>query len=243
LPVTLAASAILSACDFFATREFAPKPASVTAFADAFGPGDTVAFRVTEYLARPGSEAADTVLSALLLRFFRAPDSLQGGDGWTTLSVLALSDPPGAYRDEGTLKIRTGDEGLSLASPDSAGGPRFFPLKLAGPAAAPADASDDGFLALPPVFSAGASWTQPLGALDVDRAVERVDTLTVGKRLEESWRVGETIRDGATILARGRFWYGASGLVKGEQAWPFQGRAADGSALPESELRRKLERL
>ena len=89
----------------------------------------------------------------------------------------------------------------------------------------------------------GSAWTQPRGALEVDRAVERLDTRRVGKRLEESWRVGETVRDGATVLARGRFWYGASGLVKGEQAWPFQGRAADGSALPESELRRKLERL
>ena len=212
---------------------------SVTAFADAFEPGDTAAFRITEYLARPGSETADTVLSAVLLRFFQAPDSLQGGDGWTTLSVLALSDPPGAYREEGTLRIRSDSEGLLLASTDSAGGPRFFPLKVAESD----DGPGEGFLVLPTVFSAGSAWTQPLGALEVDRAVERLDTLRVGKRLEESWRVGETVRDGATVLARGRFWYGASGLVKGEQAWPFQGRAADGSALPESELRRKLERL
>lgn len=249
------AAALLSACDFFATREFSPKPVSVSTFAGSFAEGDTAGFRVTEFLARPGSSAADTVLSRLKLLFFRAPDSLQAGDGWTSVSVLVLSDPPGSHRDEGTLRYRIGEDGLVLEGSDSAaGGPRFYPLKLAASAqpglSSPSAGSDSpaadtagGFLSLPAVFTAGAAWSQPLGVLEVDRKLEAVDTLNFGGRLEESWKVAETVRDGGQVLSRGSYWYGASGLLKGEQVWDFAGRAADGSATAERELRRKLERL
>lgn len=242
----LAAAALLSACDFFATREFAPKPAAVAALAGAFAAGDTVSFLVTETLARPGAGSADSTLSSLRIRFYRAADSLQAGDGSTTLAVLVLSEPPGAYRAEGALRMRVGAEGLSLQG--SGEGARFFPLKLSadagtGSGSAGAESGEAGFLALPAVFTAGAAWTQPLGALEAEREVEGVDTLRVGKRLEECWRVAETVRDGTGILSRGRFWYGASGLLRGEQAWTLGRRDADGMDLGAAELRRALVRL
>lgn len=255
------AAAFLAGCDFFATKDFSPKPTEIRAFADAFEGGDTVAFRMTESLAEPGSATADTVLVRRQLRFSRAADSLQPGDGWTAVSVRVLSDPPGDYLDEGVCWLRFDAAGLVLRNPDtSAGGARYYPLKVASgagparkapasgsapaaPAALTAPADTGEFLALPPVFATGTSWVQAMGVLEVDREIEETDTLSVGNRLEESWRVAETVRDGVRTLARGRFWYGASGLLKGEQVWAFEVRAADGSPMPARELRRNVERL
>lgn len=244
LAALLALVVLLSGCDFFSTKDFSPKPDRIRAFSDSFGPGDTLAFRVTEYLQAPGSRDAETDRTARTLRFLRAPESLQRGGGWTTLALRVTSFPSGALIEEGLCHLRFEDSGLVLQGEDStrdggAADARYYPLKVTAGAAAGSGA----FLSLPSAFILGASWVQSLGVLTVAREIEDTDTLGFKGHLEESWRIAESVRDGDSLLARGSFWYGASGLLKGEQTWPFETRGADGSVAAVRELRRELVRL
>ncbi|MEO6096361.1 MAG: hypothetical protein ABIW76_11920, partial [Fibrobacteria bacterium] len=106
--------------------------------------------------------------------------------------------------------------------------------------------------ALPSLLVEGWDETRAMGILQVRRAQTSVDTLTYHGRLEEAWGVKETIMDGANPLASGKYWYGASGLLKADLVWAgFGWRDANGSvpvkALEGSdalvELRRSLVRL
>jgi hypothetical protein len=91
-----------------------------------------------------------------------------------------------------------------------------------------------------------------MGVLQVRRTQTSIDTLTYHGRSEESWGVDEAILDGVHPLAAGKYWYGASGLLKAELVWTGFGwrdangsvpaKATDGSDA-ETELRRSLERL
>lgn len=241
----VSAAMILAGCDLFQTREFARRPKEIRAFTEAFTRADTVKFRVTESLAAPGSPDSGTVLARRILRFAKAPDAQQPGGGWIAVSFRVASDPPGSYSDEGLCWLRFDAEGLALKAPDSASagsGAVYYPLKRSA-AGIPSAADSGAFLALPPAFTAGAAWAQDLGPLDVAREIVAADTLPYRGRIEEAWRVAETVREGGRQLASGRYWYGASGLLRGEQAWPFAARSADGAAAAAQELRRVMERL
>jgi hypothetical protein len=89
----------------------------------------------------------------------------------------------------------------------------------------------------------GEEWLQSMGVLDVVREIEAPDTLEYRGRLEETWRVAEAILDGSNLLSRGRFWYGVSGLLKGDQTWEVESRGSDGAAGPVMQFRRELVRL
>ena len=240
----------LSGCDFFATKEFSPRPGGIRTFAGTFDSGDTLAFRITEYLREPGTQGAGTDRSARILRFFRAPEPMQKGGGWTTLKLRVTSDPSGSLIEEGLCHLRFDPEGVAVQGQDSAldgaaRDARYYPLKVAaGIDAEDAGGDDSGsFLSLPSAFILGASWLQSLGVLTVAREIEDVDTLGFRGHLEETWRIAEMVKDGGTVLARGSFWYGSSGLLKGEQTWEFDGRSTDGTASAPKELRRELVRL
>ena len=198
---------LLPGCDFFATQEFSPKPSDIRAFADAFAERRYPALPGHRVPGRPGSEAADTVLSSLRIRFFRAPDSLQEGDGWMAVSVRVLSDPPGAYRDDGcpppprgrrrprSSRVRTTPPPGGAALLSAQGRPPIRHDRIPGPARG--------------VHRRGLLGRSRSGVLEVDREIEAVDTLTVGNRLEESWRVAEThpgrrtVAGPGTVLVRG----------------------------------------
>lgn len=254
LAALLAALLLLVGCELFSTKDFSPKPTEVRPFSQAFSRLDTVAFRITESLADPDSDLPGMELARRILRFAKAPDSQQTLPGWTALSLSVTSDPAGAYFDRSLVYMRFDSAGLLLKAPDSStagsGGARYFPLKTAvggnlvgstGAANLAADTAE--FLVLPTAFQPGAEWIRSMGVLEVARALEEVDTLDYDGHLEESWRVTETVRGGGRTLSRGTFWYGASGLLRAEQTWDFEGRAADGSASAPKEIRRALERL
>jgi hypothetical protein len=240
----LLACALLGGCDFFSTREFAPHPGEVRAFSGLLDRGDTLSYRVTESLSDPAGGKAAQALSRRLLRFSRAPEADQPGDGWTSVHVRIGDESTGVVEEEGLVLMRLDGSGVAFADPAGdgtatrpPGGGRFHPLKVA---AMPDTAS---FRALPPVFILGADWLQTLGALDVSREVEALDTLSYRGRLEECWRVAEQVLDGPRSLSRGRFWYGSSGLLRGEQAWDIEVRGSEGGAAQVRELRRELIRL
>lgn len=237
---------LLVACDLFGTKEFSPRPAEARAFAGTLTRGDTIAFRVTESLADPGDALPDSVLARRQVRFARAPDSLQPPGDWIAVSFRVYADPPAAVLDQGLCYVRFASDGVSLRAPDSgsagAGGARYLPLKVSA-SSPPASADSLDLHALPPVFALGGAWTQALGILAVDREVAALDTLPYGGRLEESWRIDETVGDGGRILSRGTYWYGATGLLKGRQTWSLEERGAEGDLFALRELRRELLRL
>jgi hypothetical protein len=244
------ACSLLAGCEFFSTKEFAQKPREIRPFAESFNRIDTVSFRLVESLVDPGSDQTGVELTRRILRFAKAPDSRQTLAGWTTLSLTVASEPPGAFSDTSLVFVRFDSAGLFLRAADSssggAGGARYFPLKIASggsAAAAPSAADTAEFLVLPSAFHPGAEWIRTTGVLEVARTLEEVDTLDYDGHLEESWRVTETVRGGGRTLSRGVSWYGVSGLLRSEQRWDFEGRAADGSASAPKEIRRTLERL
>jgi hypothetical protein len=243
LPALLAAF-LAAGCDLFSTREFAPRPSEVRAFSGLLDRGDTLSYRVIESLADPAAGKTLQVLSRRLLRFTRASDADQPGGAWTAVQVRIGDESTGVLQEEGMVLMRLDGAGAAFANPAGSGsganppgGGRLHPLKVA----AMPDSST--FRALPPVFILGADWLQTLGALDVSREVEALDTLVYLGRLEECWRVAETVLDGPRRLSRGRFWYGRSGLLRGEQAWDIEVRGHEGGAARVRELRRELVRL
>lgn len=244
--LALLASSLLAGCDLFGTKEFSPRPAEIKAFAGALTRVDTIAFRVVESLAGSGAADSATVLARRQIRFARAPDTQQPPDGWIAVSFRIYADPPGAALDEGICYVRFASDGVSVRAPDSAtagvGGARYFPLKVSA-ASEYGSADSLALLSLPPAFVLGGAWTQALGVLTVGRDVAGMDTLEYRGRLEETWRIDETVSDGGRVLSRGLYWYGATGLLKAEQSWSLEERDADGASASLRELRRVLVRL
>jgi hypothetical protein len=69
-----------------------------------------------------------------------------------------------------------------------------------------------------------------MGIFTVQRVQTAVDTLTYQGRSEEAWVIAESVLDGSRVASSGRYWYGASGLLKAEQSWDdFDWRGEDGA--------------
>jgi hypothetical protein len=91
-----------------------------------------------------------------------------------------------------------------------------------------------------------------MGIFTVQRLQTSVDTLDYRGHSEEAWGISESVLDGNRIVATGKYWYGASGLLKAEQSWDdFDWRGGNGAPPAKSQgpaeqavaLRRTLERL
>ena len=242
---------LLGGCDLFSTREFVPKPRDIRPLQGLFRPGDSLVYRVTESLRDAEGKAEIASLAKKRLRFLCLRDSLRGAGGVVeTLKVISIritDDSSGILLEDGLRFLQFGGEGVLLENPGSGGGARFHPLKVSAQPESQALAQSspqDAFLALPAVFTAGREWRQPMGVLEATRELVEVDTLSYRKRLEEAWRVSETIRRGDQVLSQGDYWYGVSGLIRADQAWGgFDMRSENAEGGEPAELRRKVERL
>jgi hypothetical protein len=229
---------LFAGCDFFSTREILPKPSDIRSFQGLSKAGDSLAFRVTESLRAPGASTDKQVLSKRKLTFTFQGDSLVGGD---TLKVVALrisEDPSGYVLEQSVRLLRFSADGLLFEGAASGGGARFYPLKTSA-------VQDTAiYLALPAVFSEGWSLTQAMGVLNVRRDLSGSDTLPYHGHSEVSWKIAESVMDADSVLAKGQYWYGVSGLLKAEQTWPdFDWREANASSPGAVDLHRGLERL
>jgi hypothetical protein len=256
------AAVLLWGCDLFSTRELRTKPTELRTLSGLSRLGDSIAFLATESIWKPGGAAAQHVLSIRRLVFTLAGDSVESGDTLKILDLAVRSDSTGQLLEAARRVVRFSSQGVILEGTATDGSARMFPLKvsapsastaLSSPSAAAADsASDFSVLALPALLVEGWDETRAMGILQVRRAQTSIDTLTYHGHLEEAWGVNETILDGANPLAAGKYWYGASGLLKAELVWTgFGWRDANGSvpALAAGgsdagvELRRSLVRL
>lgn len=242
----LACAAVLglAACDLFSTREFRPKPSDIRVLPGLAKPGDTISFRATESVWRADADAPEATLSRRRLTFAFLRDSLIGADTLKLLALTVREESTGTVIEQGSRFVRFGSEGVSLSGGETGGSARMFPLK----AAAGSAAADTGFPALPSMLVEGWDETVALGILTVMRAQTSVDTLEYRGRSEEAWAISETVVDGGRTVASGRFWYGASGLLKARQEWQgFGWRSANGAppagAGVTVNLRRDLVRL
>jgi hypothetical protein len=230
---------MLAGCDPFSTKSFTPKPGEVASFQGPSRAGDSISFRVTESLWNAESNSSAGQLARKRVTFIFKGDTAVGGDTLRAYSMLVTDEASHALIEQSLRMLRVGADGLELRLPGNGGGARFFPMKIAASAADSA-----AFRALPPLFAAGMDWSSPMGSLNVTRSVEGTDTLDAGGGLEEAWRVAETVFDQGRTLARGRYWYGASGLLKAEQTWDeFDWRDDTGGVAGKAGLRRDLERL
>jgi hypothetical protein len=244
-----AALLALAGCDLFSTREFRPKPSEIRVLPGLAKIGDSVSFRAIEAVWLSGAEAPEKVLSRRRLTFAFEKDSLAGGDTLKLLALTVREDSSGILVEQGRRLVRFGSQGVSLSGGESGGGARWFPLK----AAAAGNPIDTGsFPALPALLIEGWGETAFLGILTVKREQTSVDTLAYRGHSEEAWGISETVFDGSRTLATGRYWYGASGLLKAQQTWEYFGWRGDNGAPPAKSgsvanqpvsLRRSLERL
>jgi hypothetical protein len=249
LPVLLSAAALLtSGCDLFTTREFRPKPSDIRVLPGLARAGDSVTFLSTEGVWRAGAAAPEQVLSRRRVTFVFGRDSLAGGDTVKVLSMRIREDSSGQVVEEAQRLVRFASQGVSLPGA-AGGGARYYPVKAAGSAAAAADS--DAFLALPSLLIEGWSESVAMGIFTVQRVQTAVDTVDYAGRSEEAWVIAESVLDGSRIASSGKYWYGASGLLKAEQSWDdFDWRGEDGAparlqggqAVPVS-LRRTVVRL
>lgn len=250
----LGLSVLLWGCDLFSTREFRSKPSDIRTLKGLSRIGDSVAFRATESVWKAGASSPEKILSRRRLVFTFLGDSLRGGD---TLKVLSLriSDDSLNLQVEKTVRlVRFTGDGVVLEGTTIGGSARYFPLKTSSQEAVPSQPADSlAFPALPALLVEGWSDSRSMGILEVKRRQTSVDTLDYQGHSEEAWGVSETVLDGRTVIARGTFWYGASGLLRAEQTWTGFGWRSDNGAvplnadangvLPQAELRRVLERL
>jgi hypothetical protein len=249
------AAVLLWGCDLFSTREFRSKPSELRSLSGLSKPGDSVAFRATESLWKSGTSVPEQTLSVRRLVFRFAGDSLAAGDTLKILTLTIRADSTGELIESSRRVVRFSPQGVVLEGTATDGSTRFFPLKVsaANSASAVAAALDStSLITLPALLVEGWDETRDMGILTVTRKQTSVDTLKYQGRLEESWGVSETVTDGARPVAVGKYWYGASGLLKVEQAWAGFGwrngngsvpaKAADGSDAV-VELRRVLVRL
>jgi hypothetical protein len=246
-----AAALLLSGCELFSTREFRPKPSEIRILPGLAHAGDSIAFRATESVWRAGASAPEKALSVRRIVFTFAKDSLSGADTLKVLTLRVVEESTGVVVEQGRRLVRFSSQGVVLPGTATGGGARFFPLKAAAPGPSAA-ADSDGFLALPALLIEGWSESVPMGILEVKREQTSVDTLAYQGRSEEAWGIAETVVEGGTILATGKYWYGASGLLRAEQTWDdFGWRGDNGAPPPKSQgpaaqkvsLRRALERL
>jgi hypothetical protein len=253
------AAVLLWGCDLFSTRELRSKPTELRTLSGLSRLGDSIAFLATESVWKPGGAAAQQVLSVRRLVFTLAGDSVESGDTLKILDLAVRSDSTGELLESARRLVRFSSEGVILEGTATGGSARFFPLKvsapstLSTPSALAATAGDStSVFAFPSLLVEGWGEVRAMGILQVRRLQTSIDTLTFHGHLEEAWGVTETIVDGINVLANGKYWYGASGLLKAELVWTgFGWRDANGSvpALAaggsdaEMELRRSLVRL
>jgi hypothetical protein len=244
------AAVLLWGCDLFSTRELRSKPTELRTLSGLSRLGDSIAFLATESVWKPGGAAAQQVLSVRRLVFTLAGDSVESGDTLKMLDLAVRSDSTGELLESARRLVRFSSEGVILEGTATGGSARFFPLKASALAATAGDSTS--VFAFPSLLVEGWGEVRAMGILQVRRLQTSIDTLTYHGHLEEAWGVTETIVDGINILANGKYWYGASGLLKAELVWTgFGWRDANGSvpALAaggsdaEMELRRYLVRL
>lgn len=270
LPVLLCAAAFfLSGCDFFSTRDFRPKPNEIHVLPGLADEGDSVSFLATEAVWRAGAAAPEQILSKRRVTFAFVKDSGDGTDSLKILHMRIRDDSTGALVEEGIRVLRFTSAGVALPGAES-GGARYFPVKRAAvpsqaesaasalavsaaAASAPAaSASDtDAFLALPTLLIEGWSESVSMGVFTVQRLQSALDTLTYRDASEEAWVISESVMDGSSPVSSGRYWYGASGLLKAQQSWDdFDWRDGNGQpgkskagTAPAVSLRRSVQRL
>jgi hypothetical protein len=250
LPILLSASALLlSGCDLFSTRDFRSKPSDVRVLPGLARAGDSVSFRATEAVWRAGAKAPEQILSRRKVTFAFGKDSLDGSDTVKALTLRVRNDSTGEILEEGTRLVRFSSEGVAMPGLPASGAARYYPLKTTAEAAA---ADTDAFLALPTLIIEGWNETVSMGIFTVQRLQTSVDTFDYRGHSEEAWGISESVLDGNRIVATGKYWYGASGLLKAEQSWDdFDWRGGNGAPPAKSQgpaeqavaLRRTLERL
>ena len=228
----IAAAFLLGGCDLFSTREFRSKPSEIHALPGLARAGDSVVFRAVETVWREGAAAPEQVFSRRRIRFAFVKDSLDGADTLKVLSLRITEDSSGALVEDTRRLVRFGAQGAILPGTSTGGGARFFPLK----AAAGQVSDSDAFLALPALLIEGWNESVPMGIFTVKREQTSVDTLDYSQAQEEAWGIAETVVDAGATVATGKFWYGASGLLRAEQTWAdFGWRGANGAPPPKSQ--------
>lgn len=249
LPLGCAAVLALAGCDLFSTREFRSKPSEIRVLPGLAKAGDSVSFRAIESIWRKDAQASEKVLSRRRLTFAFEKDSLDAGDTVKLLTLTVREDSTGALVETGRRLVRFSSAAVSVSGGEAGGGARWYPLKAT---AATGPAADSGFPVIPALLIEGWSESVPMGILTVKRQQTSIDTLIYQGRAEESWGITESVLDGPNLVASGKFWYGASGLLKAEQSWEsFDWRSENGAPPAKSEgsaaqavsLRRSLERL
>jgi hypothetical protein len=243
LPVLLSVAAFyLSGCDFFSTREFRPKPTDIRVLPGLARQGDSVTFLATEAVWRAGAAVPEQVLSARRVTFAFDRDSVDGGDTLKVLAMRIREDSSGALIEESARTVRFASAGVVLTGAES-GGARYYPVKSAS--------DSDAFLALPTLLIEGWGESVSMGVFDLERAQTAIDTLVYRGHSEEAWVISESVMDGSRVVSSGKYWYGASGLLRAQQSWDdfdWRGgngepaRSEGGSALAVS-LRRSVTRL
>jgi len=239
---------LLFGCDFFSTREIIPKPADIQVLNGLLNVGDTLVFKVVESLRDSGAVVDKQVLSTRKLIFTFGGDSITGTDTLKKVLIKLVEAPSQTLIEQGVRLLRISSSGLILENTINNGGARFFPFKLAAPAItntnANTSADTNAYIALPAVFVEGWSLDQTLGVLTVHRELRVSDTLAYHGHSEVTWQVAETVMGVQSELVKGKYWYGASGLLKAEQHWnKFDWRSSSAVSLGKVELVRKLERL
>jgi hypothetical protein len=230
LSVLLSAAALLlSGCDLFNTREFVSKPSDIRELPGLAKEGDSVTFLATEAVWRAGARAPEQVLSKRRVTFAFGKDSLAPGDTIKILTMRIRDDSSGQLVEESQRRVHFTSQGVELPGV-TGGSARYYPLKTAVPEAASATADSDAFLALPSLLIEGWNESTAMGIFTVQRTQSAVDTLRYRGRSEEAWVIAESVRDGSREASSGRYWYGASGLLKAEQTWDdFDWRGEDGA--------------
>jgi hypothetical protein len=259
LPVLLSvAASYLSGCDFFSTREFRPKPTDIRVLPGLAQEGDSVTFLATEAVWRAGAAAPEQILSKRRVTFAFGKDSVDGGDTLKALAMRIREDSSGALVEESVRTVRFTSAGVVLTGAES-GGARYYPVKIASADQGAAIASDssgpasenDPFLALPTLLIEGWGESVSMGLFTLERAQTAIDTLAYRGHSEEAWVISESAMDGSRVVSSGKYWYGASGLLRAEQSWDdfdWRGengepaRTQAGSAVAVS-LRRTVTRL
>ena len=248
------AALLFSGCELFTTREFHSKPPEIRSLAGLAKAGDSVSYRVREYLWKTSAHTLAKDLSSRTMVFSFRKDSLDGGDTLKVLSLRIRDDSTRISLEETVRVVRFSKDGISLASQGLDGGVRYFPLKAsavglsASQAMARADslppADTASFLALPALLVEGWNETRDLGIFRVRREQIKVDTLKYQGHLEEAWEIRESILSGESLVGEGIYRYGISGLLQADQTWSgFDWRDGNGSKSADVELRRSLVRL
>lgn len=244
--VACVAAALLWGCDLFSTREFRSKPSEIRSLSGLRRAGDSISYLSTESLWKTGAAAPEAILSSRRLVFILDGDSLDGGDTLKRLTLRIRNDSTGAILETDSRLVRFSSQGVVLEGAATGGASRFFPLKVSGVAASAetgvaasaetplsAAAPDSmAVLALPGLLVEGWTESRNLGILTVTRKQESLDTLAYQGRDEEAWVIRETVEAGSAPLSTGDYWYGASGLLRIEQAWPGFGWRSENGAVP-----------